>query len=148
MTSWLLAPFVYYETTERDFIAFELLGGSNFLIYETFYVSYLVLCLCYAYDLALTIKNPLYPAKKRLRWYIVWVVLSLLVLFGYEIYYYSEYYSGLSLKTFNDGQYSFAKIDNTYRWKVLLLLPISIFGILGPYSCIKAYLSLSEPGLG
>ena len=47
-------------------------------------MGYLTLCICYTWDLNKTIVNPLYPAKKRMRWYLVWVVLSLVLLLGFE----------------------------------------------------------------
>jgi hypothetical protein len=36
---------------------------------QLFYQLYIYLCICYTYDLHLTIKNPLYPAGKRMKLY-------------------------------------------------------------------------------
>ena len=53
-------------------------------MYEFFLMMYLFLCVCFSWDLWQTIKNPLYPANKRLRWYILYSILMVFVLFAAE----------------------------------------------------------------
>lgn len=50
-----------------------------------FIALYYVSCVCYAFDLVLTIRNPLYPASKRKRWYVIVGVISVLLSILIEI---------------------------------------------------------------
>jgi len=69
---------------EKYTYAYELLGVCNFFIYEGFYTLYIVFCLCYSYDLHLTIKNPLYAPAKRMKLYYIAGTSFVLIFFAIE----------------------------------------------------------------
>jgi len=79
LTSWLLLPF-RIDAAQIDYFSFEFVIGANQFVYRSFFIAYLVLTICYTYDLFLTIKNPLYPSSKRMRLYGVWVMISIILL--------------------------------------------------------------------
>jgi len=146
-------PWMSNSPTIRQFQTFEIIGVANFLIYEVFYTSYLILCICYSYDLYLTIKNPLYPAKKRLRWYFVWVAISIIILLTIEGIYYKSNTSHMKdlegdMHISGDKVLQLAAFQSSSQWKIILLIPLFFFVVVGTYSCIKAYRSLKQPGLG
>ena len=93
----------------------------------------------------LTIKNPLYPAKKRMRWYFVWASLVLMILLLTEVVF--VYEKGVNLFTEANPKV-IDIVSRSNRWQVILLFLILVFLFLGSYSSYKAYRSLSEPGLG
>jgi len=64
-----------------DYYSFAVLNIAQQLLYQIFYMSYMTLCLCFSIDLYQTIKNPLYPAKKRMTFYFLSSLMSNLVLF-------------------------------------------------------------------
>ena len=70
------------EQAEYYIFAFQIV--LHYLMYEFFMMMYLFLCVCISWDLYQTIKNPLYPANKRLRWYIITSVVLILGLFVLE----------------------------------------------------------------
>jgi len=72
------------STTHNEYLAYKLLINVSTIMFRSFYIIYIVLCLCYSYDLYLTIKNPLYPAKKRMRWYFIWCIVALVGVFSLE----------------------------------------------------------------
>jgi hypothetical protein len=72
------------DIQEAEYFAFTTQIIGHYLLYEIFLMMYLFLCVCFSWDLWQTIKNPLYPANKRLRWYILTSILLMLVLFGIE----------------------------------------------------------------
>jgi hypothetical protein len=41
-----------------------------------------------------------------------------------------------------------ASFQSSSQWKIILLVPLLFFVIVGTYSCFKAYMSLNQPGLG
>ena len=148
--SYFLYPFQALTFTQLQFLVFELLMLINFVLYESFYAAYLILCVCFSYDLHLTIKNPLYPSYKRMRWYLLWVIIGLLSLYTIEL-------GIVDLKTYklkdltqslDDSTITLENLKMTNKWKIFLLVPLSLLFFIGTYSCIKAWLSLYTPGLG
>lgn len=73
-----------YSDEKVEYYIFALQIIFHYLIYEFFMMMYLMLCVCISWDLYQTIKNPLYPANKRLRWYVLSSVLTILALFVLE----------------------------------------------------------------
>lgn len=79
--SYLSAPFFPNLPVEkREFYAFFSMIVTNRLLRDTFKGLFLVFCIFYSYDLYLILKNPLYPQKKRMRWYVV--IASIVLIFG------------------------------------------------------------------
>lgn len=124
--------------SQTRFLIFELLMLINFILYESFYAAYLVLCVCFSYDLHLTIKNPLYPPFKRMRWYILWVIIALIALYIIEI-------NLTDLKTYELKDMT-SELDNSTitlenfkmsnKWKIFLLVPLGLLFFIGTYSSI------------
>jgi len=72
------------SASQVNYYSFAVLMVVNYFLYETFYLCYLLLCVCFSWDLYQTIKNPLYPAKKRMMWYMIFTTLSIIILFWIE----------------------------------------------------------------
>jgi hypothetical protein len=95
-----------------------------------------------------TIKNPLYPANKRLRWYLITSVLFILTLFGLE-YKLIDGSIFVALDTTDTTQTFQGYIEeNRQKWKILLIVPFMGQLVIGVYSCYKAFKSFTVPGVG
>ena len=127
------------------FQAFKAVGVVNNMQYQIYYMGYLMLCICLTWDLNKTIVNPLYPAKKRLRWYLLWVILSIVILLGSEAIYFSmlpplQPAPGSAESKIPEAQFlRMATFQSTSKWKVGLLIPLGLFLIIGIHSCYKAW---------
>jgi hypothetical protein len=80
----MLPKLIDFNADELYYYAFATQIVAHYVIYEFFMMMYLFLCVCFSWDLYQTIKNPLYPPNKRLRWYIITSVLLTLGLFALE----------------------------------------------------------------
>jgi hypothetical protein len=63
----------------REFWSFFSMILVNRMMKECFQGLYHMFCLFYSYDLYLILQNPLYPQKKRLRWYKTLAFLVILI---------------------------------------------------------------------
>ena len=133
---------------EAEYYIFATQIVFHYLMYEFFMMMYLMLCVCISWDLYQTIKNPLYPANKRLRWYIITSVVLILALFAVEY----KLISGSIIKALdpNDESQNFEGYmnENRQKWKVLLIAPLLGQLFIGFFSCYKAYGSFKSPGVG
>lgn len=154
LTSWLLFPFAI-NAAQVDYFSFEFVIGMNRVVYRSFFMSYLVLTICYTYDLYLTIKNPLYPAKKRIRFYFAWVIISIILLQISEGYLsgdsapdlaFIDVNRDLSTSSILGLRHNLAEMTST--WMILLLVPMLVFLIVAGRSVAKACRSFKKPGLG
>jgi hypothetical protein len=130
----------------------------NRVVYRSFFMSYLVLTICYTYDLYLFLKNPLYPAKKRMRIYTASVLISIILLnicegflsqgSGPDII--AQFKLNMDPNTGTENilslRHSMAETRST--WMILLLVPMLIFVIVTVRSVAKACRSFKKPGLG
>ena len=69
------------EIEEARFQSFGYLIVSQYGIYEVSLFAFLFLCICLPIDLLQTVQNPLYPAAKRMKIYILGTFISIAVLF-------------------------------------------------------------------
>ena len=126
------------------YVAYCFMQVSQVVLQELFYSFFMYLCVCFAYDLHLTIKNPLYPTHKRRKMYTtIQIVIFIWVVF----------ISYGSFADFDDIN-AFHHIDSSHYFKLRESQKIShsiqttLLLIVGTYSCINAANSLKEPGLG
>ena len=127
----------------------------TYSLYTTFYTGYLVLCICYAYDLYITIKNPLYPVGKRLRIYICSVIFSWIVVWIISVSGEFNQDGHMADSALNDRDFinDIAEMkqlifEERIIWKIALIVPLTIFVIVGIVSITKAIISFKQPGLG
>jgi hypothetical protein len=133
---------------ELEYYMFALQIVIHYLLYEFFLMMYLSLCVCFSWDLYQTIKNPLYPANKRLRWYILTSVLLIFSLFALE-YKIIDGSVFVALNPHDESQvFSNYMDENRQRWKILLIVPLLSQLVIGFYSCYKAVKSFNVPGVG
>lgn len=66
---------------EAQYKSFGYLLISQYGIYELSQFAYLFLCICLPIDLYQTVQNPLYPAAKRMKLYILGTLVSIAILF-------------------------------------------------------------------
>jgi hypothetical protein len=120
----------------------------HYILYEFFLFMYLLLCVCFSWDLYQTIKNPLYPAEKRLK---IYIIASILITFGlFCVEYYLIEGSIFVAFDLSDPAYDLSEyMDiNRDKWKVLLIVPLVAQLLIGGFSCYKAYMSFHVPGVG
>ena len=79
-----MRPFVEYpEAYQADYAAFMILLSQNVYQFNMFYCCVMTYMMCFTFDLNLTIKNPLYPASKRLITYnVITLVVTMILVIG------------------------------------------------------------------
>ena len=134
-----------FFTRLDELTAFNWLYQTNFVLHQMSMNAYMTMCICFSYDLHLTIKNPLYSPEKRMRLYFGFIIASMTALQSLEIWYFKRSYL-LSQVTLNHHQYYGNEQEITLIY--FKLLPTGLYFLLSTYACAKAFLSLREPGLG
>lgn len=88
LLTWTLWPFLKkkYSMAYYDYIHFLTLSIVHEFLFQTLMLTFLVLTICFSWDLRLTIVNPLYPSKKRLRLYILICILCCITFYTYEYF--------------------------------------------------------------
>lgn len=124
-------------SSELFFAAFTTQIFFKKFIGVIFTTQYHIACVCYAFDLVLTIRNPLFPASKRLRWYIVVGVITVLLSIIIEM-------NGIGTKPgANFGEKILANPrDKDIGSELISIIVLIIFIVVGTYSIIKALYSL------
>ena len=95
-----------YNIEFMRLIAFCVLQINCVIITELFHSYFMYLCVCFSYDLHLTIKNPLYPSHKRKKLYTIILVIIFFFIIGltaYSIDVFSD--GGRFIRTFNRDKY-------------------------------------------
>jgi hypothetical protein len=139
-----LKPFLpTSDTSTLQFKAFIAQILTIDLLTTVFSAQYLVFCICYSFDLGLTLQNPLYPAAKRMRMYIFSaVIISILAILS-EILVIANHPG----KTVEEKILADPGFKNIY-WEFVQIFLLIVFLVIGSYSSVKAISSLNEPGLG
>ena len=97
-------------------------------------------CLCH--DLIKTLKDPFYPGGRRLKWYIIFSLLScvgLVILTRGKL----EDQCEVAGSDWDDSQlYDIGQWSNFF-----LAMSLSVYIVLALYSCVYAYRRLTRPGM-
>lgn len=87
--TWTLWPFLDKSKSIEyyNLMTFVTLSVMQELLFQTFMLSFLVLTVCFSWDLRLTIVNPLYPSNKRMRLYVILCIIVCILSYTYEYKY-------------------------------------------------------------
>ena len=111
-----------------------------------FYACVMTYMMCLTFDLRLTIRNPLYPAKKRLTIYNIIVLLVTITFVIIGLIKSETSLTKLYDDVHPDVEKAHRNIETGFRW--FLMCPCIVIPLSGGISTVQAIMSLQEPGIG
>lgn len=110
--------------------------------------------LAFTIDLIITLSNPLYPPRKRLKYYWRCFIIYVMVFFTWEHISMHSSISDFYNPRCDDCLKKAAKsVEDFYNenhrlWRIFLIFPMIVLVILGICSVIKAHKALKSEGIG
>jgi len=132
-------------TKEVDYIMFILLQVQEIYLSFVCYYLRLILPISYSVDLILTIKNPLYPASKRLYRYVALNVLTVLAMLVLTANLSKAELRHLYYMEDSVSQYR-SSVFQTFHY--MLFYPLIVNPLVSGYAIFISYYTLYEPGIG